>query len=164
MNVQQIIQHFISELTKLDHDKSYDELLALTRDNTKLDPDGFYGFVLKGKFRSPYSLSGIEKVLKKPIHKDLTQRALDWLNHIEDLDKDVRVMQQQLGVLLRACESLQDIRDALPDIARKSLPAIANLPRLKKEAWPLLEKPFQLHQNKYLKEKIMFYNANRMLY
>ena len=75
-------------------------------------------------------------------------------------------MNQGFTNLLHNCVTIQYIRDALPDVLKRSVPSYLNVfdtPRTRPEAWPFLENPMQMHNYESLKKLIYYYLTNRMI-
>lgn len=100
----------------------------------------------------------------KTLHKDFEPAMDQYVLELEDLMNDKTNIKQILFRLLYPCKSLQDARDALPDLLVNQWEDIKNLPRLHSEAWTLLEDPRGMRQYKKSLDKMHFYAVHHLFF
>ena len=161
--VSPIIPALIEQLIKEDRVRLGQQLSQLIEANTALSGSPI-GFMFAGEFHSLYDKSVQAKAAKKPLHPSLMNQGNDYITELKRLKNDCIRMQSGLSLLLRPCESWQDVRDALPDAVKDELPEIRSLPRTRPEGWTLEAFPLQRHQIQITIDLMLFYIANRLLY
>lgn len=122
------------------------------------------GFLFGGRFHSVYDKTTQAKAPKKPIHPSLITEAQDYVDAERHLQQNVARMQAGLSLLLRPCETWQDVRDALPDVVKDELPELKELSRTRPEGWTLESFPLQRMQLQITCDLLAYHIANRLLY
>lgn len=117
---------------------------------------GFFvdGFYFKGPNDFHYDTP------RHSLKAELLERGRMLLESERQLNIDKDYFVQMFSVLFRRCQTMQEIRDAIPDILLPMMsPAYAKLDRQKEDGWSMNPEPY-----KRLKDKIYAHAANRMLY
>lgn len=136
---------------------------AIVAKNTQLggSSDGFrhHGLIytgLAGGMRSRGNYTRLNPELVPEMSALLTDRKI--------IEADKERIRQALSLVLRDCENLQDVRDALPNGVREFIPGCERLERTRPEAFTLAVNKRSYTQYMALREKIEFYVATRLLY
>lgn len=123
------------------------------------------GFLFGGRFWSFYPKNAQRSLSKRVLHLTLQQEATLHMADVTAMEKDQRQLQQRLNQLLRDCQTVQDVRDALPEVAMQFLSSdVTDLQRYKSPGWPFQNKPLMMADFARTTEILLFYAANRMLY
>lgn len=162
MLAHEVIKDLAILITEADARRLLELRVGLIKDNEALGGHP-YGFVFQGHhFVLPdVSLRGAK--LKTP-HSSLVQRAAAYITDEAMVQVETAQIRQILFLLLRSCETSQDIRDAIPESVAELHPILKSLPRTRPEAWTLKDRPVYLNQYKKLRDKIDFYVTARLLY
>ena len=167
----ELISATVNTLLKHEYEFLNNILLKLCIANAHVVGSYSGGFFLAGKFWSPYGHVPTRKNFHNYpsdylIAPEFTGRGYKYIEDIQHLKKDEKLMNQGFTNLLHNCVTIQDIRDALPDVLKRSVPSYLNVfdtPRTRPEAWPFLENPMQMHNYESLKKLIYYYLTNRMI-
>ncbi len=137
-------------------------------DENYMFSDNPFGFLHRGQtFSTDTKMFFTAKSVRNSmchLDKSLSDRGDALIEDTNNLNRDRQLVTQWLSALLIGLKSLQDVRDALPDIAVNALPDLRGLERTRDVGWPLLNKPFGLFN--YEKGYRLFVDclANRMLF
>lgn len=156
------INELIGELTSADEFRLKDMVRDIINEHVKLTgTDGFYhnGRVYTNMTGVPFG--SLQKV---PIAPSLKPRILEYNKQCNDLDRDRAAIKQGLAVLIRNCETIQAVRNALPEVLipiMKDIRYKATL-RTMPEGHTLTSK---LHQKQFEKtmDRVYFYLGSRLL-
>jgi len=141
--------------------KVREHLIAANREQYPNRPHD--GFTYKGKpYDPPNLISG--KRVRVPLHPSLYDRMDNFLADESQIWTDRHQISQMLFSVLKSCESLQDIRDALPECLVGSLRYLRGLVRQRPPAYTLNTNPRILRQFEKLLPRIEFYSTARLLY
>jgi hypothetical protein len=146
------------------------DLARLEKDLTSLVEANYrlggtqHGFLFQGQFHSLLPFPKQKKVDKRPLHDDLIPAAKAYLKEKQVLVQETNRLKQGLHTLLRFCNTPQQTRDALPDMASAIIPDLSAYKRIQPEAWPILEKPMLLHDYEKTRDLIQFYVTNQLIY
>ena len=158
-----IISNLVVKLRARDDQQLVRELEELIEQNYAMGMPK-QGFLFGGEFHTNLPAKTIKADEKKLIHVSLKKEASYYCARKTLLNKEMVRIINGLSLVLRPCKSWQDIRDALPDPLRNELDETRSLRRLKVEAWPLQDKPLQLHQYQQTAELLLFYYTNRLIF
>lgn len=122
------------------------------------------GFLLEGRFLTLLPSRDQLAAEKRMLHPHLHGEVREYLNELKLIENEASTIKHGLSLLLKPCKTWQDFRDALPEDIVDLVPEIKRLSRQRPEAWCLDEGSFQKHQYSMVKEKMMFYITNQMLY
>lgn len=157
------IEHIIIVLLKKDHDRLDHILKGFIEENYSLG--GIKeGFLLEGKFHTLLPPKQQFAVEKRMLHPRLHAEVREYLAECRLILTEAKTIQQGLSLLVKPCKSPQDLRDALPEDIVDLIPDLRRLTRQRPEAWCLEGSEFQKHQYSAVKDKLMFYITNQMLY
>ena len=122
------------------------------------------GFLYRGlPFRHTDAPAG--RLAYKALHPTLYNEVEKHLASIKNLEDDLQAVGQALLAVVRPCETLQDLRDALPDCLSWAMASeLHDLPRTREEAWTLTEGTRQHRQYVKMKPRIEAFCAARLLY
>lgn len=165
IDVIELTKQLIETIVSYDKNRLEEDKLNLIYENHSLGNPHF-GFLFSGNFYSCLVTSQARKIAdKQPLHSSLMERGSQMHMAFQDLDKNSKIIQQGLSLVLAPCMTTQDARDALPDYLVKDTPdSIKNLSRTRPVAWTLEGYPMRQHTFKVTEDLIMFFYANRMLY
>jgi hypothetical protein len=167
----------VSAANTLYHLIEYIITTLLKKDYTRLDLilEGFLeqnymlggikeGFLLEGKFHTLLPSKQQFVIEKRMLHPRLHGEVREYLAERRLIEVEAKTIQQGLSLLVKPCKSTQDLRDALPEDIVDLVPQFRSMTRQRPEAWCLEGSEFQKHQYGTVKEKLMFYITNQMLY
>lgn len=102
------------------------------------------------------------------LHTSLFPAMALHFKELNQIKLDKAWVRQALVLLLRNCNSIQDIVDALPNSLHPTLvtvrPASKGFQRIKEETWSIKDNPRALSQYNKLREKMEFYNITTLVY
>ena len=159
-----LIKHLLSELFVAEKRRLDKAVADLIRKNNEVCGVQAAGFLHYGEY---YTAEGFQTMAangKVTLHDSLTDQ-IDW--HIKDakiVADDERLIGQIVFKLINPCETLQDMRDSLPDCLATIIPALAQLPRHNEQGWSLRQDARASRQFEKLLPKIEMYSAARLLY
>lgn len=159
---ERTLKHLMEQLGSADQkliDRQIDELIEK---NTQLTGNS-EGFLLGGMFFTRLDNVAKLSAKKRPLHSSLYATGHQVLEQCKKLKDDMLRIKQGLSVLLFHCYNAQDVRDALPDLARHLVPGAATLERTRPEAYTLEDKPFSMHSYQHTKELLEDYISTRIL-
>lgn len=162
MNLKETSTELIGFLTQPYEAHLQERELQLIEDNMALGGSP-YGYIFAGEVYTCWVLKGAAFKSVENIHPDLYEDANALHEDSKAFQKDIKLLTQGLGILLAPCSSFQDVRDALPDMAKGALPYTSNLSRHRPEAWTLAEHPLRQHSNERTKDLITMFLSHRML-
>lgn len=122
------------------------------------------GFTYNGK---PYDLAGLPKGGKRTrvsLHQNMVEQMEAHLQDHEKVWTERYFISQMLFQLLKGCNDLQDIRDALPNCITDTLEELKGLTRRKIPAYTLKPDPRLYRQYEKLLPRIEFYATMKMFY
>jgi len=158
-----LIDYIVTTLLKKDHARLDRILEGFLEQNHTLG--GIKeGFLLEGKFHTllpPRQQFAIEK---RMLHPRLHGEVREYIAERRLIEVEGKTIQQGLSLLVKPCKTTQDLRDALPEDIVDLVPQFKSLSRQRPEAWCLEGSEFQKHQYSAVKDKLMFYITNQMLY
>lgn len=94
----------------------------------------------------------------------LTNRAAAWITDQNAVFEDKQFIKQVLWLATKDCETLEDVRDALPESIVELVPELANKPRTKEDGYTLKDDDRLYGQYLKIRDKIDVYWACRMVY
>ncbi len=159
-----LIKHLLSELFVAEKRRLDKAVADLIRENNELSGVQAAGFLYYGEY---YTAQGFQTVTaggKVTLHDSLTDK-IEW--HLKDakiIADDEQLIGQIVFKLTDPCETLQDMRDSLPDCLATMIPALAKLPRHNEQGWSLRQDIRASRQFEKLLPKIEMYSAARLLY
>lgn len=121
------------------------------------------GFLHAGTFFSNLPPKQHRLVKKFPLHRSLYDDGEELVRASKELARDTMRLKQGLSLLLRDCQDIQDIRDALPNAVRMVVPALAQYERTRPVAYTLREKPLLFDQYGETERLLQYYLSSRML-
>lgn len=156
-----LIDLFVAEKRRLD--KSIADLIMANNEAKGVQAAGFlyYGdyYTAEGFMTMPGGGAG-----KENLHDSLSKK-MEWhVTSAQTVAHDERLIGQIIFKLLGPCETLQDMRDTLPDCLSEMIPALKNLPRINDVGYSLRDDIRGEAQLKQWLPKIEFYAAARLIY
>lgn len=152
-------QLFVAEERRLERVKE-----ELIRSNKELFPARPHdGFTYQGKPYFPANLTRGTRV-RVPLHNNLVERADAYLRDMEQVWTDRHLISQILASVLRPCETLQDVRDALPNCLVDTVEEVKKLSRMRDEAYTIQNDPRTVRQFAKILPRMEFYSTARLLY
>lgn len=134
----------------------------LDASNAEILRERVYGFQWKG---SLFLASGANSRPKRYPTLDFSLRKEGdrLLADQAAVQDDKQMVKQTMWMLLRGCESVQDVRDSLPESLVELSDQLKAMPR-KQEVAFMLSDERQIRQVKAMMDKIDFYSATRLMY
>ncbi|RUX60183.1 hypothetical protein [Mesorhizobium sp. M7A.F.Ca.CA.002.12.1.1] len=99
-----------------------------------------------------------------PVHRSLSGEMDAIVAERKAMEYEKDRIRQAFTLVLRGCQTFQDMRDALPNCVKDLIPECRHLERTREEAFTLADNPRSYTQYMQLREKIEFYVASRLLY
>lgn len=159
-----LIKYLLSELFVAEKRRLDKTVADLIRENNELSGVQAAGFLYYGEY---YTAQGFQTTIaggKITLHDNLTDKIKWHLKDAKIVADDERLIGQIIFKLIDPCETLQDMRDSLPDCLASMIPALANLPRHNEQGWSLRQDVRASRQFEKLLPKIEMYSAARLLY
>jgi len=99
-----------------------------------------------------------------PLDDALVPEMFNIKSQKETMEFEMVRIKQALSLVLRDCQTPQDVRDALPNSLKNLIPGCAGLERTRPEAFTIVsdEKTYSQYMN--LREKIEYYVASMLLH
>lgn len=143
-------------------DRSVEEL---DRQNREVKGHKTYGFIHQGRVFMPQNNPNIpdhrgRESLAFPLHKQGNMLVQD-LRAVSD---DKQMIEQLVYLLIKDCETVQSVRDTLPESLVGLSDELAQYTRLSQEGYTLDGNERAQRQFAKLKDKIDFYTATRLIY
>lgn len=143
-------------------DRSIEEL---DRQNREVKGHKTYGFMHQGKVYMPKNNPNIadhrgREALAFTLHKQGNLLVKD----IRVVADDKQMIEQLVYLLIKDCESVQAVRDTLPESLVNLSDELAQYTRLSQEGYTLEGDERAQRQFLKLKDKIDFYTATRLIY
>jgi hypothetical protein len=130
----------------------------LRQDNTLL------GFLYLGRYFRPSHVEGKDPMGVKPCHPDLYSKIEAYLSDEKLVDSDKQFLRQGLYTLLDPCQSLQDVRDTLPECLVPFLPEIKDIDRDREPGFTLEGNPRGARQFEKLRDKLEAYAVSGIIF
>ena len=159
-----LIKHLLSELFVAEKRRLDKTVADLIRQNNEVLGVQAAGFLYYGEYYTAQGFQTTQAANKVILDESLTEK-IEW--HIKDaktVADDERLIGQIIFKLADPCETLQDMRDSLPDCLATMIPALANLPRHNEQGWSLRQDIRASRQFENILPKIEMYSAARLLY
>lgn len=160
-----LIQKFLEDLFVGEKRRLNKSVADLIRANNELKGEQAAGFLFMGEYYTAAGFQVMGNGTKKPtLHDSLTSKA-EW--HIKSATRvadEEKLIGQIIFKLLMPCETLQDMRDTLPDFLSEMIPALKPLPRLNEPGCSLSNDTRATRQFNKLIERMEFYAAARLMY
>lgn len=122
------------------------------------------GFRHMGVIYSQLTGPGRQRGSYGTLHRSLIPEVGTFLDDRKAIDNDKDRVKMALSLVLRDCQTFQDIRDALPNGVVDLIPECRGLVRTREQAFTLADNPRSYTQYMAIREKIEFYVASRLLY
>jgi len=139
----------------------HNQIDGLIEENDRLLGQRSDGFHYRGK---NYGRGGMRVVRTPSLDLQLAPKMSKLLAFQKSVEHDRHMIRQVIFKLLEPCQSLQQIRDALPESLVSLDPLLASHQREQEPGWPLKDRPRDLRQFEKFVEKIETYSAMRYLY
>lgn len=150
---------FVAEKRRLDK-----QVAGLIHRNNEVHGIQAAGFLYQGEYYTAEGFQQVGNARKLTLHTTL-QDDMDW--HIKDagiVAEDEQLIGQIIYKLIDPCETLQEMRDSLPDCLAAMIPDVAKLDRHNDEGWSLRQDTRGERQFQKLLPKIEMYSASRLMY
>ena len=166
VNTHQVLKHIESRLFAAEFRRLEAEKDRIVQRNKELNRDHPHdGMTYKGEFFAPSNLiqgGGARKT--RSLHQQLVSEMEAFLADRAQVTEDQRFIRQILGVILKPCNSDQDIRDALPNCLTDTMDSLKGLRRTRDEAYTLEGNERLQRQYQQILPRIEFYATARLLY
>ncbi len=155
-----IIQHLIKQLFEAEERRLGVDLQKLIDKNNYAYGEKRDCFLYQGNLYG----KAVKGMQTRVIHFTLAKEVAEHIADRNVIQRDRERIQQVVFRAIDPCESIQDLRDALPNCLALMLPATANLPRMKPEGHSLEHD----HRAKKLWDvmlpRIKMYSSARLIY
>lgn len=98
------------------------------------------------------------------LHFELMERGNRFEIMCATVDRDTHIIQQNLRKVLNNCQTIQHVRDALPECLVNMHAEFSHRPRIDQEAWTLQNDPIALAEWDKACEKILAYSVSGLIY
>jgi len=163
----QLIQKFLVDLFVAEKRRLDKSIADLIRANNEAKGVQSAGFLYYGDYYTAegfMTMPGAGNAGKENLHDSLNKK-MEWhIKSAQTVAHDERLIGQIIFKLLGPCETLQDMRDTLPDCLAEMIPALKNLPRINDVGYSLREDVRGEAQLTQWLPKIEFYAAARLIY
>lgn len=137
----------------------------LDRQNREARGHKTYGFIHQGRVfcpkNSPYQADHRNREsLAFSLHKQGNLLVKD----MRAVSDDKQMIDQLVYLLIKDCESVQSLRDTLPETLVSLSDELYQYPRTNQEGYTLIGDERATRQFQKLKQKIDFYSATRLIY
>lgn len=120
------------------------------------------GFIYMGKSYIVGRVASRQPLPTLSLH--LLKEGEEFLRIANTLNHDEERVRQLLVQLLYGFETVQDVRDLLPETLVVMFPDLKKLPRTREPAWTLMGKPSSMREYQKLLPKIEMYSISKLLY
>ena len=163
-SIFKVIQHLTKSLFAAEHrrlDKAVAQLIKLNNEATS---QNMAGFLYYGEYYTAEGHQTSRGAPKVTLHDSLDEKMKWHLKDSQQIAEDQAMISQIIFKLCSPCESLQEMRDTLPDCLAQMIPALASLPRHNEVGYSLRGDTRASRQFQDLLPKIEMYSAARLLY
>lgn len=163
-SIFKLIKYLLSKLFVAEKRRLDKTVANLIRENNELCEVQAAGFLHYGEY---YTAEGFQTMTaggKVTLHDNLIDKINWHIKNAKMVADDERLIGQIIFNLLDPCETLQDMRDSLPDCLATMIPELAKLPRHNEQGWSLRQNVRASKQFEKLLPKIEMYSAARLLY
>jgi hypothetical protein len=122
-------------------------------------------FLYDGEYRShlPHHLvKGVKNV--REVQPTLYPAMQKHLERVRAYERDKRFVLNAFSVVGQKCNSIQDMRDVLPEPLVAEVPSLKRMERMREEGWLLFDNPLLLRQFREAVEIVLYYKVNRLIY
>lgn len=164
LNVSDIIVELVNKL--FEHEcrrlnKISDTIVQKNREISDDHPDAFY---YGGIYFSDHYTTIRRGVAIGKLDPSLIPEVTEYLEEEKRIRFDQQMVRQALALTLTGIETIQDLRDALPNQLAEMLEATKHLNRTRPEAFMIQDDPRKMKQYQKLREKVEYYSATRLIY
>jgi hypothetical protein len=164
-NLQEVIALISKSLFQAEKRRLAGVIVDLDKQNNEIKHTGQQGFLFNGALYRPHNASTIKVGPGIPtLDFSLNKQMNDYLKDAKEIELDEKQIQQILFKLIYKAETLQHLRDTLPECLVALVPDLSGMVRNCPEAFLLEGDERGMAQFKKLKPKIEFYSATRLLY
>lgn len=161
----QLISELTEALFSAEYRRIEQSVKDLDRQNREIKGHTRHGFMYGGTVFVPKDAPHLRERGGYPsLAFELNQRGNFLVKDQNLIDTDKKMVEQLSYLLLKDCQTLQDVRDALPESMVSLSPELTKLMRLREEAYIIRDNERAFRQFQTLSEKIDFYTATRMIY
>lgn len=157
------IQTILSDLLDAEKNRLTAVLESLLKSNHECGGSS-KAFLYKGQVFNLLPIAQVrgEKILPvKPTLHDEVEYLISLRSELTHTEQKLR---QGLSVVVNKCQSLQDLRDALPDILVREIPSLRGLQRTRPEGYLLEHNQRLKEQFEKVVDLALTFAAKRMLY
>lgn len=159
-----IIQHLAAGLFAAEHRRLDKAIASLITRNNEATGITAAGFLYYGEYYTATGFQTSPGAPKVTLHESLDEAMKWYLTDSTTIANDEAMIRQGIFKVTSPCESLQEMRDALPDCLSKMVPALAILERHNQVGYSLRGDVRGERQFMELLPKIEMYSAARLLY
>ncbi|WP_290870386.1 hypothetical protein [Aquabacterium sp.] len=160
-----LIQAFIADLFVAEKRRLDKSIADLIRANNEIKGTQAAGFLYYGEYYTAEGFAVVAgRTAKENLHDSLNSK-MEWhIKSAETVATDERLISQIIFRLLDPCQTLQEMRDTLPDCLVEVFPALKKLDRHNDVGITLRGDTRGSRQFDKLLPKIEFYAAARLIY
>lgn len=160
--LNQTINILLNTLFKKEIDRISVLKVQISIKNAQMVPGASTGFFFRGKGYSNtlYRMRGMKL---GNLHKELIPEMELIIKEDQLLEREKQRVKAGLVLVLNNASNLQDVRDAIPNSLAVLVQNLAELPRIREEAYPIQHDRNKMQQYKTTKDLIDYYAATRFL-
>jgi len=161
----QLIKKFLEDLFVGERRRLNKSITDLINQNNEIKSEQAAGFIFMGEFYTAPGFVVLGKGIKRPTLDDSLTTKMEW--HIKSSQRvadEERMIGQMIFKLLMPCETLQQMRDTLPDFLAEMIPALKQLDRHDEIGCSLKDDVRASRQLEKLLPRMEFYAAARLIY
>lgn len=160
-SLMRVIDALIEELFSAEKRRLNAELEKIIAANGEAYGSPLDAVIYQGNVHVPLNK---RSVIRRVVHITLNPMMQRYVADKATIDKDKQRIRQMLFRVIDPCETLQDLRDALPNCLAPIIPAIAQLDRTKEEGHTVADDPKAKALWDKIMPKIKMYSSTRLLY
>ena len=123
-----------------------------------------YGFYYKGARFTNFTVPQLRGITLTEVHPDCIEEVDYYIACMKDVEAGHKRIKMGLAVIMNRCQSIQDLRDALPEALVSMLPNLRSLARNKPEAWVIQESPELTQEFNSVIALINHFQINRLIF
>lgn len=158
-----ILEPMIQAFLRPETERLYALVVSLVKQNHALGGHE-KGFYYAGQRYSGTTTRFLKGDTLYPSHGSLESKVIGYRNRKAKFDTDTTRLRLSLSVVLSRCQTVQGMRDALPEPLAMLMPAMRQLPRIQDEGWVLAEFPLLQEQFQKTVDVALYYQANNLIF
>lgn len=164
MNKVNLIEALAVRLFEPEYRRLGKEVERLDKLNQEIRGHRTQGFMLAGQYYFPPDCAYRPQAGQPSLDFSLSFHGQVFLKDKAHVEDDKQLIKQIIHLLIKDCDSIEDVRDALPESLIELSSVLGMIPRTRETAYTISHDPRMMRQYEQLLEKIDFYVATRMIY